>query len=204
MDSQGISEAAMSANPFDEDATYETVAAALEASEQEITKVFILPTNTPLTYASLFGIGVGRRAVALSSGFRAMVKQCNSLCALPLVRMQLDTAIRFYAGFFVADHQKFCRDVLKGNQINKMKSREGFKMNDKYLVDRVATRNPWMTNVYDRCSGYIHLSHLHIKEAFRMSEGKNAQMIIAPNDFDREPKHFLEPMQRKESAGPVN
>lgn len=89
-------------DPFAKDATYETVAAAIKDSEVAITKIFILP-NTPLTYASLFGIGVGRRAVALSSGFRVMVEQCNSLCAMPIVRMQLDTAIRFYAGFFVAD-----------------------------------------------------------------------------------------------------
>jgi hypothetical protein len=110
-------------------------------------------------------MGVGRRAVALSSGFRVMVKQCNSLCAMPMVRMQLDTAIRFYAGFFVADHQQFCCDVLDGKQINKMKSREGSIMHDSYLVERVAKKNPWMTDVYNSTSGYIHFSDRHIKVA---------------------------------------
>jgi hypothetical protein len=89
-------------------------------------------------------MGIGRRAVALSLGFRTMVEQCNSLCALSMVRMQLDTVLRLYAGFFVNDHQQFCSDVLDGKQINTMKSREGYS---------------------------------------------------GPNDYDREPKHFLEPMQ---------
>jgi hypothetical protein len=185
----------MQKDSFDRNATYETVTAALQASERAITDVFFLPPPTPLTYASLFGMGVGRRAIALSSGFRTMVEQRNSLCAMPMVRMQLDTAIRFYAAFFVVDHQQFSRDVLNGKQINQMKSKEGFKMHDKYLVERVAAINPWMTDVYKASSGYIHFSHRHIQEAIRMGEGENGQMVIGPTDFDREPKHFLEPMR---------
>lgn len=129
-----------SPEPFVADAAYETVVAAIKASEEAITKIFWLP-NTSLTHASFFGMGVGRRALALSSGFRSMVEQCNSLCAIPIVRMQLDTAIRFYAGFFVVDHQKFCRDVLEGKQIDKMKSDENQLMQDKYLVKRVAKKS---------------------------------------------------------------
>jgi len=140
-------------------------------------------------------MGVGRRAIALSSGFRVMVEQCNSLCAMPIVRMQLDTAIRFYAGFFVADHQQFCRDVLGGKQIDNMKSDEGCKMKDRYLVERLAKRNPWMTDVYKKTSGYIHFSCHHIREAIRIDKGRKGQMVIGPNDFDRKPENFLEPMR---------
>lgn len=129
-----------SPDPFAKNATYETVVAAIKDSEKAITEIFALP-NTPLTYASLLGMGVGRRALALSSRFRAMVEQCNSLCAMPMVRMQLDAAIRFYAGFFVVDHQQFCRDVLDGKQINEMKSDEKKQMQDKYLVERVAKKS---------------------------------------------------------------
>jgi hypothetical protein len=182
-------------NPFDEDASYETVRAALVASERKITDVFALPSNTALTYASLYGMGVGRRALALSSGFRAMIEQRNSLCAMPMVRMQLDTAIRFYAGFFVSDHQQFCRDVLQGKQIDKMKSDEGEQMRDRYLVERLARRNPWMMDVYKASSGYIHFSHRHIQEAVRSGDGANVQMVIGPTDFDRGPEHFREPMR---------
>ena len=151
--------------------------------------------NKPLTRADFFGMGIGRRALALSSGFRLMTENRNSLCALPMVRMQLDTALRLYAGFFVTNHQKFCHDVIQGKHIDQLKSDDGSLMKDKYLVDRVAKRNPWMVDVYKFTSGYIHFSNRHIQEAIRKGDGANAQMVIGPADFDREPKHFLEPMR---------
>jgi len=187
----------MQQEPLHKDAPYDDVAAALLASERAISEVFFghLKPNKPLTFADLFGMGIGRRALALSSGFRLMTEHRNSLCALPMVRMQLDTALRLYAGFFVTDHQKFCRDVLQGKQIDRIKSDDGSVMKDRYLVERVAKRNPWMVEVYKFTSGYIHFSSRHTQEAIRKGEGTNAQMIIGPTDFDREPKHFLEPMR---------
>lgn len=189
--------APMQQEPFDETASHDDVAAGLVASERAISEVCFqhFKPNKPLTLADFFAMGISRRALALSSGFRLMCDHRNSLCALPMVRMQLDTAIRLYAGFFVSDHQIFCDDVIRGRQINRLKSDDGSPMTDKYLVDRVAKRNPWMADVYKFSSGYIHFSNRHIQEAIRQGDGENAQMVIGPTDFDREPKHFLEPMR---------
>ncbi|MEJ0019720.1 MAG: hypothetical protein WDN25_24840 [Acetobacteraceae bacterium] len=182
--------------PLPEKTSYEDAYAALVASEKAIADVCFKHLQPgPITYASLFGMGIGRRALALSSGFRSMVEQRNSLCALPMVRMQLDTALRLYAGFFVSDHQKFCYDVFHGAQINRMKSDASMPMTDKYLVDRVAKRNPWMIDVYRFTSGYIHFSNRHVHEVIRMNDGQNGQVVIGPNDFDRQPEHFLEPIR---------
>jgi hypothetical protein len=195
---EGKHSVAMSDNDVYEaltNADYKTVRDALEKSERLITNIYILPANTQLTYASLFGMGIGRRAVAMSSGFRSMVEQCNSLAALPMVRMQLDTAIRFYAGFWVEDHEQFCRDVFTGKAINKMKCDQGCLMQDKYLVRRLAERNSWMTKLYDTASGYVHFSRKHIVEAVRVKADGDGQMVIGPTDHDREPKDFLEIVQ---------
>jgi len=172
----------MQQEPLDENASYDDVATALLDSEQAIYGVFSehFKPNKPLTRADFFGMGIGRRALALSSGFRLMTENRNSLCALPMVRMQLDTALQLYAGFFVTDHQKFCHDddresqlamcvadVIQGKHIDQLKSDDGSLMKDKYLVDRVAKRNPWMVDVYKFTSGYIHFSNRHIQEAIR-------------------------------------
>lgn len=140
-------------------------------------------------------MGIGRRALALSSGFRLMVEQRNSLCALPIVRMQLDTALRLYAGFFVTDHQTFCYDVIHGKQIDRLQSDDGKPMKDRYLLERVAKRNSWIVDVYKFTSGHIHFSNRHIQGAFRAGEGADEQMIFGPTDSDRKPEHFLEPMR---------
>lgn len=181
----------------DQEKQYEEITSELIKSENAITKVFLdhFSNNIPLTYAHFFGMGIGRRALALSSGFRSMVEQKNSLCALPIVRMQLDTSIRLYAGFFAPDHQQFCKEICYGKQINKVKSHDGSFMTDSYLVKEVAKINSWMLEVYKCTSGYIHFSDRHIFEAIRKNESMDAQMIIGSTDFDRESKHFLEPMQ---------
>jgi hypothetical protein len=187
----------MQQKPLGKSAPYEVVAAALLASEQAILEAFVnhFTPNKPLTDADFFGMGIGRRALALSSGFRLMVEHRNSLCALPIVRMQLDTALRLYAGFFVTDHQKFCHDVFQGKQIDRLKSDDGSPMTDKYLRARIAKRNPWVDDVYKFTSGHIHFSNRHIQESLRVNENGEGQMVIGPADFDREPKHFLEPMR---------
>ena len=116
-----------SKNHLDTSAPYDVVAAALRASEQAILEAFArhFTPNKPVTYADVFGVGIGRRAWALSSGFRLMIEHRNSICALPIVRMQLDTALRLYAGFFATDHQKFCHDVIDGKQIDRLQSDDG-------------------------------------------------------------------------------
>ena len=187
----------MSSEISDNNAPYDKVLHALLVSEEAITATCAeyLKPNAPLTLAHFVGMGIARRASALSSGFRSMVDQRNSLCALPIVRMQLDTALRLYAGFFVSDHQAFCNEIIQGKQIDRIKADDGEFMRDRYLVERIAKRNPWVTEVYKTTSGYIHFSFRHIQEAVRSGEEGAVQMIIGPHDFDREPKDYLEPMR---------
>jgi hypothetical protein len=116
----------MHQTPLGENATYDQIVAALIASEQAITQACEahFTNNKPITYADLFSMGIARRSLAMGAAFRSMVEQRNSLCALPMVRMQLDTVLRLYAGFFVTDHQQFCHEVLRGAQIDRIKSHD--------------------------------------------------------------------------------
>lgn len=167
---------------------------ALQKAERQfsVTVANAYQTRLELTRADFFALGVARRATAMSAGFRAMVDQRNALCALPIVRMQLDTALRLYAGFFAPDHRDFCRRVMAGEHINKMKSDTGKQMSDGYLRARVSEKNPWMNAVYELTSGYVHLSGRHIGQAFEQSEDEGLQFVIGSMDR-REPKHFHEP-----------
>ncbi|EPS2706749.1 hypothetical protein [Cronobacter turicensis] len=167
----------------------------LERADDEIKKLFMQMQGKDFDYDFLLAIGIARRSCSLTSGFKSMLKDKNSLCALALVRMQLDNSLRLYAGFFSKNRVKFSKDVLNGKHINKMKADDNQLMTDSYLARRVSTINPWVINVYKKTSGYIHFSEEHIKEALRHRGGENFQMIIGPNDFDREEIHFLEPLQ---------
>ncbi|VFZ87489.1 Uncharacterised protein [Klebsiella pneumoniae] len=167
----------------------------LERADNEIKELFIQMQVKDFGYDFLLAIGIARRSCALTSGFKSMLEAKNSLCALALVRMQLDNSLRLYAGFFSKDRMKFSKDVLNGKIISKMKADDNQPMTDNYLARRVSTKNPWVINVYKKTSGYIHFSEEHIKEALRHNGGSNYEIVIGPNDFDRNEEHFLEPLQ---------
>jgi hypothetical protein len=125
----------------------------LERADNEIKELFIQMQGKDFGYDFLLAIGIARRSCALTSGFKSMLEAKNSLCALALVRMQLDNSLRLYAGFFSKDRMKFSKDVLNGKIISKMKADDNQPMTDNYLARRVSTKNPWVINVYKRPAG---------------------------------------------------
>lgn len=177
------------------DERYLELMSELNRADEDIKCLFLQMDNKDFDYDFFMAIGIARRSCAITSGFKSMLKDRNSLCALALVRMQLDNSLRLYAGFFSKDRIKFSKDVLNGKIISKMKADDNQPMTDNYLARRVSRVNPWVINVYKKTSGYIHFSEEHIKEALRHRGGENFELIIGPNDFDREDVHFLEPLE---------
>lgn len=177
------------------DERYDELMSELDRADEEIKFLFLQMANKGFDYDFFMAIGIARRSCSLTSGFKSMLKDRNSLCALALVRMQLDNSLRLYAGFFSKDRIKFSKDVLNGKIISKMKADDNQPMTDNYLARMVSRVNPWVINVYKKTNGYIHFSEEHIKEALRHRGGENFELIIGPNDFDREDAHFLEPLE---------
>ncbi|PIK71490.1 hypothetical protein CS379_19020, partial [Methylobacterium frigidaeris] len=160
-----------------------------------------LKNGRQITHADFFGIGVARRSMALSAGFRTLVEAKNGIAAVPLVRIHLDTVLRLYAAYFVKDHHQFCYDVFQGMQVDRMKDDDGNLMKDGYLRDRVAKSNPWIVEVYKKTSGAVHFSNRHIFEAVRpKNDEENAEigdfsMFIGSEDVFRAPDDYREPMR---------
>lgn len=109
----------------------------------------------------MLSTAVTHRAMCIISGFCEMIEKKNFICAAPLVRLQLDNLIRFYAIWLVDDPHDLATEILKGKEIRKHKDRNGQKMTDKYLTEKLADEYPWIRRVYRETSGYIHLSSKH-------------------------------------------
>ena len=185
------------AEPEDDPDSYTVLMQSLERQGLEIVKLCMayMEKNTTFTWANMFGWSISGRSSALNAGFRSMIEQRNILCALPIVRMQLDNVLRLYAGFFADDPQEFCLLVQKGERIDKMKSFGGYKMNDSWLVSRLSTVNPWMQSVYETTSGYIHLSGKHMDHIVRKHEDGKVQLVIGPTEHHRSEQECTEPMR---------
>jgi hypothetical protein len=114
----------------------------------------------------LLAKAVLHRSTNLVRGFTTLIEQGNFICAAPLLRLQLDNCLRFYAVFVVEDPHDFAIEVLKGTPVRKQKDKTGSLMTDAYLVKQLNQIYPWISRVYERTSGYVHLSDAHILNTF--------------------------------------
>ena len=134
----------------------------------------------------LLAIGALNRSAAQCAGFRSLVQARNFICAASILRLQLDTALRFYAAFLVAEPHAFASAVLKGTQVRKLKDRDGTLMRDAHLVSCLSQQYPWVAKVYQTTSGYIHLSEQHIFQAIESLEERERITKIKMSAEDRE------------------
>lgn len=164
------------------------IVADIKRAESDILDLYERHCRGPVGYQHFYLFGIARRALAQAAAFRSMIEQRNSLVVSSIIRMQLDTVLRLYALFWVADPEKFAEKVFKGTDINKLKAADSEFLTDGYLKKRLAAKNDWIRPVYSETSGYIHFSNRHIKAAFKLSEtgaARSVELVIGPEDIGR-------------------
>ncbi|WP_303309817.1 hypothetical protein [Hymenobacter sp. BT730] len=123
------------------------------------------------------------RSLALINGFIVLAEADNYLGAIHLIRLHLDSFLRFAAAWQVDQPHDFAFKVLNGEPIRKLKDRTGAKMTDAYLVSIFSKDYPWIKSVYETTSGYIHLSDRHIFASTKIeSEQRLMHFSIARKD----------------------
>jgi hypothetical protein len=128
----------------------------------------------------LLANGASNRTIAQSTCFRRMIEERNMICAGSLLRLQVDTALRFYAAYISENPHAFAHEVLKGTRVDKLKDRDGKLMRDAYLVERLAEAEglEWLARVYRETSGYIHLSSKHLFCSFTAVDVESRTMQL--------------------------
>jgi len=150
----------------------------------EVTSKMLQAYGASLYPLDLMGISIAKRSLSLTRGFIEMIKQENFICAAPLLRLQLDNSLRFYAAFLVDKPHDLASRFAQGESIRNFKER-GTKqrLTDRLLVERLAEHYPWIIEVYERTSGYIHLSDMHLFNAMgKQKENPKAGIVISEKD----------------------
>lgn len=142
----------------------------------------------------LFVFGIGKRTIAQSTGFRSMIDARNFMCAAGLLRMQIDTAMRLNALNLVSNVNAFLDAWIAGTKLSKFKSADGQKMHDVYLIEQLGKAYPWVLEVYQQTSSFIHFSSRH---AWATVTGLNEDertfnFLIGPSDPDRPEEDYFE------------
>jgi len=125
------------------------------------------------------------RTMANIDAFNTLIRARNLVIAGALLRMQLDTALRFYAAFLVEKPHDFALEVLKGIRIDKLQDINGNRLTDSHLVKLLSQEFPWVKRVYQATSGYIHLSGTHIHHTINeIREDRKFSVKLSPKDRD--------------------
>ena len=141
-------------------------AAILDVSQELLQEVALVP--------DLFVTAVLNRSLQLLHGFDVLVRTRNYLSAAPLFRLQLDNAIRLWAGALLPSFDDFTTAVLRGERIDRMTGRDGKRLSDSYLVKSLAESFglPTLVTTYDYACGFVHLSGEHVFDTNRAEDGR--------------------------------
>jgi hypothetical protein len=141
----------------------------------------------------ILATAVINRSLALLSGFCLLVEAKNFICAAPLVRLQVDNCLRFYAAHLVKNPHDFAIQVLQGVSVRSMKDRHNKSMTDRYLAIKLSERHPWVLKLYEEASGYIHLSDKHIFHAVREAKDERTlSFTVGASDIDLPDEVYVE------------
>ena len=116
--------------------------------------------------------GVLRRSLLLIDGFVPLVRKGNEVAAVPLIRLQIDNALRLFACSQGSHPDEVLRALLEGKPLGRMKARDGERMTDAYLVRRFSVDFPWVAKVYEKTSGFIHLSSPGLLQTVEKSDDR--------------------------------
>jgi hypothetical protein len=133
------------------------------------------------------------RSLALIDGFCSLIRDRNFLAATPLLRLQLDNALRLSAAWQVADPHDFVMQVLRGTHIRNIQDRNGTKLTDRHLVDLLSREDDQIRSVYEQTSAFVHLSDKHMLAIFSGSkQGEALHIQIGDQRGHFADRNFLE------------
>lgn len=135
---------------------------AIREAHISLAKKLIAADGKNMYQMDIMALAVINRSLSISAGISSMIEQGNLLCAASLIRLQIDSSLRFFASTLVEDADNFCKEVFEGKHIRKMKDKCGKSMTDSYLVEKISERFPWVESAYEATSGFIHFSEKHI------------------------------------------
>lgn len=140
-------------------------------------------------------IGAIKRSLSLASGLNDLVKSNNMTCSRAIVRMELDTVSRLLAYTYVDKPFEMARAIIGGKALNSFKCRDGKKLRDGYLIDKMTENHPWVKDVYKYTSGYVHFSERQVFDSISSvcnDEDRTVTFQVSKDDHNFPDKSWVE------------
>ena len=108
--------------------------------------------------ADIYFAGLVDKSSFLINGLKYCIKEKNIIVLGLLVRTQIDNCLRAFALTLVDDPHDLVLKVLSGKELRNIGDRDGNKMTDRYLVEKLSRIDSKVKQVYKAACGYIHFS----------------------------------------------
>jgi len=139
-----------------------------------------------LAYAAL------KRNLATAEAMSIIIATWNMTTARTLLRVHIDTALRFSAAWLVDNPHDFATKVIAGERIDKLRDKEGQFLRDAYLVQVRSAEYPWLPDVYQRLSGYVHFSGSHFYDTVQDVDAQHISFDIRATDYKYPESSWIE------------
>lgn len=107
-------------------------------------------------------IGALNRTINLNKAYTTLTREKNFIAAAALIRINLDTLLRLYAGRISEyDLNTFALKIINGEHVRKIKSSNGKdKLTDSYLVEKISEVDgmQWVKSIYESGNAFVHFS----------------------------------------------
>jgi hypothetical protein len=152
-------------------------------------------SSTPLFQCDFVLLSVLNRSLDLVDGFLWSFNRWNLSTAAPIVRMQVDNLLRLVL-LSKAGPGPAVEALLSGGPLSKERdplapSGKKNTLTDQRLREHARDRFPWLDLVYEKSSGWIHFSSVHVGVTMVITEDGQFSGRF-PSDISRYPYEFLE------------
>lgn len=124
-----------------------------------------------------FFVGVAQRSYELVNGFISMLDEVNFSVMAPILRMQIDNLIRTSYVSRSNEPDEIATKFMTGTEFRRMRNPKGVKLDDFNLKKEAAVHHPWIDEVYDKTSGWIHLSPAHVHTTIKTEKTTDGTLI---------------------------
>ena len=119
----------------------------------------MIVTDSDKIYGTdLFFCGIVDKSSFLIDGIINAVKEKNLIILGILLRAQIDNCLRAFALTLVDDPHDLALKVLAGESIRKIADKDGKKMTDSYLTEKLSAIDNKIKSMYKTACGYVHFS----------------------------------------------
>jgi len=137
---------------------------------------FDFSKNNGISYVGHYATSIVSRSVSLIKSFELLFNNKIYSTAISLIRLQIDNCLRLFA-ISLCNPEYLLEEVKKGKSVRSLKDRDGIKMQDVYLINKLGEFMPSFKSLYEETSGFIHFSNEHLKANNKISQ-KDGDLYI--------------------------